>query len=431
MSDRSRRFYDQQLDLATPREWTDLVPRAILADVAREHGGDRAPGKITAPVHFWILVVAALSQSCSSLKDLLSRFQARFGSLWGLPQERDKPWATPAALSQRNAARPVPCWQTVYQRLRQHHFGAGWLRKAWQKQFAALEALDSSTFRLMARLRHVFAPTGSGGAKKGSTNRRGALKIHQVYHVGSELPAEVAIGPAREHDAKAWNKALRLARRGILYLLDRGYCDFKLWWAIERAWSYFITPLKSNLAYEHLRWLNPHRQRERIKDHLVRFPGMDEGDDFVVLRVVEIRQADGTWWRYVTNVMEDQLSPEDIAEIYRLRWRVEIFFRHLKHTLNMGHWFAESEAGVQAQLYAGLIAYLLSQVVLLGASREARRAPEQFRFTTVVHELATWLVSQLYNNHLLDLRVLLDRVRRNASEQDHRRNSQYFQAIPA
>jgi IS4 transposase len=431
MSDRSRRFYDQQLDLATPREWTDLVPRAILADVAREHGGDRAPGKLTAPVHFWVLVVATLSKCCSSLKDLLSRFQARFGSLWELPKECDKPWATPAALSQRNAERPLPFWQAVYQRLRRHHFGAGWLRKAWQKQFVALEALDSSTFRLMARLRHVFAPTGSGGAKRGSTNRKGALKIHQVYHVGSELPAELAIGPAREHDAKAWKKALQLARRGILYVLDRGYCDFKPWWAIERAWSYFITPLKSNVAYEHLRWLTPKRQRDRVRDHLVRFPGMDAGDDFVVLRVVEIRQADGTWWRYVTNVMEDQLRPEDVAEVYRLRWRIELFFRHLKHTLNLGHWFAESEVGVQAQLYAGLIAYLLSQVVLLWASREARRAPEQFRFTTVVHEVAEWLVAQLYQNQLLELSVLLDRVCRNASERDDRRNSECFQALPA
>src|SRR5919198_427219 len=117
--DRCRRFYDQQLDLATPREWTDLVPRALLADVAREHGGDRAAGKLTAPVHFWVLVVAALSQ-----------------------------------------------------RLRQHHFGAGWLRKAWQQQLVALEALDSSTFRLMARLRHVFTPTGSGGAKKGGNHSK-------------------------------------------------------------------------------------------------------------------------------------------------------------------------------------------------------------------------------------------------------------------
>ena len=64
---------------------------------------------------------------------------------------------------------------------------------------------DDDTFsRLMARLRPVFTPAGSGGARKGSTNRRGALKIHQVFHAGSELPAEVAIGPAREHDAKAW-----------------------------------------------------------------------------------------------------------------------------------------------------------------------------------------------------------------------------------
>src|SRR5256885_5255377 len=97
-------------------------------------------------------------------------------------------------------------------------------------------------------------------------------------------------------------------------------------------------------------------------------------------------------------------------------WQTEIFFRHLKHTLNMGHWFAQSEAGVQAQLYVALIGYLLSQVVLLWASREARVAPEQYRFTTVVHELAEWLISQLYHNRLLDLQALLDRIRRNAFE---------------
>jgi IS4 transposase len=427
----SEKVYAQQLDLATPRQWHDLVPKETLAEVSRQHGGDQALGKLTAPVHFWVLVVATLSQGCSSAKDLLSRFQARFGALWGLPQG-NRPWVTPAALSQRNRERPVAFWQAMYQRLRRHHFGSSrWLRKAWQKQFTALEALDSSTFRLMARLRQVFTPSGSGGAKKGSKNPKGALKIHQVYHVGSELPAELAIGPAREHDAKAWKKALQLARRGVLYLLDRGYCDFQLWWAIERAWSYFITPLKSNVAYEHLRWLNPKRQRDRVKDHLVRFPGMDEGEDFVILRVVEIRQADGTWWNYVTNVMEDQLSPEDIAEVYRLRWRIEIFFRHLKHTMNMGHWFAESEAGVQAQLYAALIGYLLSQVVLLWASQQARLAPEQFRFATVVHELAEWLVSQLYDNHLLERSVLLDHVCRYAREQDYRRNSQCFQPLPA
>jgi IS4 transposase len=430
MSVYSHRMYQQQLDLATPQEWTELVPKNLLEEVAREHGGDLAQGKLTAPVHFWVLVVATLSRGCTSLKDLLSRFQERFGRLGGW-LKGDKPWVTPAALSQRNKERPVAFWQTMYQRLRQHHFGAGWRRKVWQKRFAALEALDSSTFRLMARLRGVFAPSGSGGAKKGSKNKKGALKIHQVYHVGSELPAEVAIGPAREHDAKGWKKALRLARKGVLYLLDRGYCDFKLWWDIDLAQSYFITPLKANLVYQHLRWLSPKRQRERIKDHWVRFPGMDQGDDYLILRLVEIRQPDGSWWSYVTNLMGDDLTPQDIAEIYSLRWRIEIFFRHLKHTLNMEHWFAESEAGVQAQLYAALIAYVLSQVVLLWASRDARRAPEQFRFATVVHELAEWLVSQLYHNRLLELRDLCERVRRNAAENDRRRNSQYYQPLPA
>jgi hypothetical protein len=429
MAVQPRRFYREQLDLATPRQWTDLVPRGVLEEVARDHGGDVAAGQLTAPVHFWILLVGALSRGCSSLKDLISRFQERFGRLWGLPGA-DQPWVTPSALSQRNKDRPLSFWQSLFDRLRQHHFPTRWLRKVWQKRFAGLEALDSSTFRLMARLRRVFAPSGSGGAKKGSRNRKGALKLHQVYAVGSELPADVALGPAREHDAKAWKKALDLARAGILYLLDRGYCCFDLWWAIDTARSYFITPLKSHLVYEHVRWLNPKRQRGRVKDQLVRFPGMDRGEDFLILRLVEIRQQDGTWWSYVTNC-SDELTPEEIAELYRLRWRIEIFFRHLKHTLNMGHWFAGSELGVQAQLYAALIGYLLSQVVLLWASRASGHAPEQYRFTTVVHELAEWLVSQLYDNHLLDLQVLIDRVRRNAHEKDRRRNSQILQALPA
>ena len=263
MSAHTHRMYQEQLDLATPREWTELVPKELLADVAREHGGDQAPGKLIAPVHFWVLVVGVLSKGCTSLKDLLSRVEERFGRLFGKLKD-DKPWVTPAALSQRNKERPLAFWQTMYHRLRQHHFGTGWRRKAWQKRFTALEALDSSTFRLMARLRSVFRPSGSGGAKKGSKNKKGALKLHQVFNVGSELPDVQAIGPAREHDAKAWKKALQLDRKGVLYLLDRGYCDFTLWWAIDLAQSFFVTPLKSNLVYEHRRWLNPKRQRERI-----------------------------------------------------------------------------------------------------------------------------------------------------------------------
>src|SRR3954470_24124105 len=252
------RLYAEQLDLATPRQWQQLVPRRILQEVAAQHGGDPADGKLTAPVHFWVLLVGVLSKGCPSLKDLIARTQQRFGKPLGWLQG-DKPWVTPAALSQRNRDRPVAFWQHLYQRLRQHHFGTSWLRKAWQKKLGVIEAVDSSTFRLVARLRHVFAPSGSGGARKGSKNKKGALKIHQVYQVGSELPADLAIGAARTHDAKAWKTALQQARKGVLYLLDRGYCSFKLWWAIERAQAYFITPLKAKLVYEHKCWLNPKR----------------------------------------------------------------------------------------------------------------------------------------------------------------------------
>jgi hypothetical protein len=91
------------------------------------------------------------------------------------------------------------------------------------------------------------------------------------------VPAGVAIGPAREHDGKAWRKAFTQARKGALYLLGRGPYSFELWWEVERACSHFITPLKAGLAYEHVRWLSPKRQRERVKDHLCASPGWTRG----------------------------------------------------------------------------------------------------------------------------------------------------------
>src|SRR2546428_14028959 len=77
------RLYAKPIDLATPRQWQALVPKDILEQAAEEHGCDQADGKLTAPVHFWVLLVGVLSKGCSSLKDLIARTQERFGKSLG------------------------------------------------------------------------------------------------------------------------------------------------------------------------------------------------------------------------------------------------------------------------------------------------------------------------------------------------------------
>jgi hypothetical protein len=84
-------LYRQQLDLATPRQWQALVPKDLLQQVADQHGGDQADGKLTAPVHFWLLLVGVLSKGCTSLKDLIARTQDRFGTCLGWLRG-DQPW---------------------------------------------------------------------------------------------------------------------------------------------------------------------------------------------------------------------------------------------------------------------------------------------------------------------------------------------------
>src|ERR1051325_2100393 len=93
---RHTRLYAEQLDLATPQQWQELVPKQILDEVAAQHGGDQADGKLTAPVHFWVLLVAVLSKGCSSLKDLSARTHVCFGRPLSWLQG-DKPWLSPAA----------------------------------------------------------------------------------------------------------------------------------------------------------------------------------------------------------------------------------------------------------------------------------------------------------------------------------------------
>ena len=173
-----------------------------------------------------------------------------------------------------------------------------------------------------------------------------------------------------------------------------------------------MTPLKEGMTFKTVGWLKKCKQ---VRDRLVRFPGLDATGSSIVLRLVEIRQEDGTWWGYVTNLTNPTaFTPADIAELYRLRWRIELFFRHLKHTLRMQHWFAESEAGVQAQLYAALIGYLLTQALLLWASRNSGLPAERFRFATIVSLFAQELLSQFFNNQVRAPDDLLLRIRRNA-----------------
>jgi hypothetical protein len=409
--------YKEQLDLATPKQWQELVPESVLREVAEEHGGDVKDGKLTAPIHFWVMLVGALACGCCSLKDKISVFAKRFGGLFGVhDSDDDKPWVSPSALSQRNQERPVPFWENLYRRLREWHFGAGWRRKVWKKEFADVEAIDSSTFKLVARLSAILSGCGSYAA----------VKIHQVFNVDSEIPAEVFIGPAREHDQSACRKALQELKKGVLYLFDRGYSAFAWWWSIIDVGGYFITPLKDGVGYVHVRWLNRKDKRGRVRDHLIRIPGMDrEGAEvsFVLLRLVEILQADGTWWRYVTNLTnEKELSPEDIADIYSLRWRIEIFFRHFKHTLDKKRLEGKSQAAIIAELYTALIAYVLAQAVLMWAARQANLTPESFRFALVVRELGRWLLAQLRTNVLLPFSDLIYSVKVYAKEIYERRN---------
>jgi len=123
--------------------------------------------------------------------------------------------------------------------------------------------------------------------------------------------------------------------------------------------------------------LSPADKEARVTfDGLVRL-GTKRQSQRAPLRLVRVQTQEGELL-LVSNKTREELSAELLAEIYRNRWRVELFFKWLKCILGCRHWLAESERGVALQVYCALIAALL--LLRHNGRRPSKRAMEMIRF---------------------------------------------------
>lgn len=224
------------------------------------------------------------------------------------------------------------------------------------KKSTALEGLnliDSSTI--------TKALKGMEWAKFRDSKAGIKLHLSLMYHDELTYPKNAVISKAKEHDV-AYLKDLVLVSKDVINVFDRGYVDYKVFDEFCETGVFFVTRLKGNAAT----WVKERYEVDsdsNVVYHDLVTIGSGKKKTKNFFRYIELIDEDGKTVRFVTNVMNKTI--DEITEIYRLRWQIELFFKWIKQNLKVKHFYATSENSIITQIYIALIAFCLMQLLAL------------------------------------------------------------------
>lgn len=217
-----------------------------------------------------------------------------------------------------------------------------------------VEAVDSSIWKVVPRMGWAFW-------REQDASRQNAVRLHLSWRLfGAPGPGRASMGPAKRCERAALRHDL--LESGVTYVGDRNYSrDYDLLEAIVAAGSHFVVRLQNDATVhvlEDLELSAEDRARGIISHQRVALGWRRRiGGDWRL--VVFQRPGMKEPIRILTTLAQEAAGAWDLAEIYRRRWQIELFFRWLKCSLKCRHWLAESPEGVSIQIYCALIAALL------------------------------------------------------------------------
>jgi IS4 transposase len=229
-------------------------------------------------------------------------------------------------------------------------------RRARREAGKLLVALDSTSITLKGR----GFDDWTAGARTRNTQ---GLKVHVGYAIKTHAPLSQSITPPNVNDIEEAIKLPLVA--DTTYVFDKGYCDYNWWHRIDQAKAQFVTRFKSNagLTVVRARRIPAAANGIVLSDETVRFthrhPSAGRHNDYhKPLRRITVARPDRE--RPLVLATNDLKSPAAvIAEHYKDRWQIELFFKWIKQHLRIKRFFGRSENAVRIQILTALISYLL------------------------------------------------------------------------
>ena len=211
-------------------------------------------------------------------------------------------------------------------------------------------ALDATTIDLCLSV-FPWAPFRSTKA---------AIKLHTLLDLRGNIPSFIHISDGKIHDVNILDQIIPEA--GAFYIMDRGYLDFARLHRLHQAGSFFVTRAKANLRFTR-RYSQPtNRTSGIICDQLGTLTGFYSQQHFpTTIRRIKIKDAEGKTLVFLTNHLD--LSAQSIADLYRCRWQIELFFKWIKQHLRIKSFFGTSENAVKSQIWIAVSVYVLVAIL--------------------------------------------------------------------
>jgi len=316
------------------------IPWATFDRLVEQHDADRDDRAVKTKAH---LVAMLLGQLCGArgLREIEANLRSHAGKLYHLGGCT----ISKSALSTANALRPTSEVFGGLLSVLMKQLQAGYRRKVSD----CVRLIDSTSVQLSSLSGHwATFSTGVCGAK-----------AHVIYDPDADQPLYLMVTPSNINDITA-AKEMPIEAKAT-YVFDLGYYDYGWWARLDEAGCRIVTRLKANTPFAVVedRPVAPGSAilSDRIGYLPKRLAASRRNPMSGLGRELRVIIETGKMLRIFTNDLK--ASAQEIADLYKRRWAIELFFRWVKQTLKIAHFFGTSENAVRIQIATALIAFLL------------------------------------------------------------------------
>ena len=324
----------------------------------------------------------------SSLREIQMGLEAFGGKLNHLNLDKVPPRST---LSDANKNRPSSIFGKIYEGLSSRYRLNLSDSTLPQAVLSKLFIIDSTVFSLFKAILKTSGRTPKDGKKKGG------IKKNTMLEGNSLMPVLIRFNAAADNDQQ-FLKYINLPE-GSYLTFDKGYNDYKHFGRFTQKGIFFITRQKDNAVYTTVAEsiLTKDTPDAVLKEEIIQQIYTDENKKEQILELRRIAWWDakgGRVYEFITNNFE--LDAATIAEIYRYRWRIELFFKKLKQNFPLQYFVGDNQNAIEVQIWCALIAVLLLTVI-------HERNKSRISFSNVATLLRIHLVGYISIKELLAL----------------------------
>lgn len=189
---------------------------------------------------------------------------------------------------------------------------------------------------------------------------KGAVKLHTLLDLRGNIPVFIDITHGKVHDVNILDSLM--TEPGSFYIMDRGYLDFQRLYTLHQQRAFFVTRTKSNFKYRRL-YSRPVKKKTGLRcDQTIALTIYQSAIDYPEkLRLIRFVDKDGRRLAFLTNNFS--LNALTVAELYKSRWQIELFFKWIKQHLRIKAFLGTSENAVKTQIWIAISVYILVAII--------------------------------------------------------------------